>query len=116
MEIRLDIRNVDLPRRSAGSLRARLDRLLARLGRHVARVHVTLKDDNGPRGGRDKVCVMRTELLDGRQIVVVDRSERLGRAIVGSVRRSKALIQRALRRRLAGRRQAFLLDASLSGA
>jgi hypothetical protein len=116
MEIRVDIRNVTVPPRSATTLRARLGRLFARLGRRVARLHVTLKDENGPRGGRDKVCVLRAELVDGRQVVVVDRSERLGRAIVGSVRRARVLIQRGLQRRLARRRQQPPAEAPLGFA
>jgi hypothetical protein len=99
MEIRVDARNVELPARSSRSLATRIGRLLSRLRARISRVHITLKDVNGPRGGRDKVCVLRTELTNGRQIVVVDRSAKLGRAIVRSVRRSRLLIDRESKRR-----------------
>ncbi len=99
MEIRVDARNVEIPARSTRSLADRINRLLSRLKTRIARVHITLKDVNGPRGGRDKVCVLRTELTNGRHIVVVDRSAKLGRAIVRCVRRSKLLIDRDVKRR-----------------
>ncbi len=99
MDIRVDARNVALPSRSIKSLAARIGHQLSRVKTRIARVHITLKDVNGPRGGRDKVCVLRAELTNGRQIVVVDRSAKLGRAIVRSVRRSRNLIDRDIKRR-----------------
>jgi hypothetical protein len=76
---------------------------------------VTLKDINGPRGGRDKVCMLRAELADGGQIVVIDRSSKMRHAIFGCLRRSKSLIAREVkRRRMQHRRRRGLGHAPLT--
>jgi hypothetical protein len=99
MDIRVDAQNVELPSRSIRSLAARIGSQLSRLKSRIARVHITLKDVNGPRGGRDKVCVLRAKLTNGRQVVVTHRSAKLGRAIARSVHRSRSLIDRDIKRR-----------------
>ena len=99
MEVRVDTRNVEFPSHSSESLGTRIEHLLSGLKTRIIRVHVTLKDINGPRGGRDKECVLRAELTNGRKIVVIDRSASLGRAIVRSVRRCKQRIDRDIKRR-----------------
>lgn len=99
MEIRVDARNVELPSNAGVRLRARVQRVLARLTAGVTRVHLTLKDVDGPRNGRGKVCMLRAELSGGGQVVVVDRSVRLGRAFVRCLRRSRRIISREIKRR-----------------
>jgi hypothetical protein len=103
MEIRLDVRNVDFPRRTTSSLGERFGRLFARVADRITRLHVTLKAEHGRSGDRHKVCIVRVELRDGRQFVVVDRSRLLGKAILRSVRRCRGLILRGLGRRRARR-------------
>jgi len=99
MEIRVDTQRVNLPRRSISALRHRIGQAFERVGSGVRRLHITLKDINGPRGGRDKVCVLRAELADGGEVVVVDRSEKLRRALFRSLRRGRRLVRREAQRR-----------------
>ena len=99
MEVRIRTQHVALPRRSLSRLRVRVRAGLARLSERVMRLHVTLKDINGPRGGRDKICMLRAEFVDGGEIVVVDRSDHLRRAIAGCLQRSRRVIDRELKRR-----------------
>jgi putative sigma-54 modulation protein len=46
-------------------IKMRLDRFANR----VRRVFVLLQDDNGPRGGRDKLCRVRVELRNGKHLI-----------------------------------------------
>ena len=88
------------------------DELLARIrqafGRHqdgVTRVHVTLRDLNGPRGGRDKFCMLRVQLEGGSHFRVMNCAARIDRALNRSLRRAKRMTAaRRLRQRLQGRR------------
>jgi hypothetical protein len=110
MEVRLDSRDVVLPSRSRDALTRRIVRLFGRLGSSIRRVHITLKDVDGARRGRGKVCVLRTELTNGDQIVVIDRSVRMGRAVIRCLRRSKLLVVRELKKRRRKRQGSFRLE------
>jgi hypothetical protein len=114
MDIRLETQDVALPPRAGQALNSRVAETFARLSSGIARLHLTLKDINGPRGGRGKVCVLRAELAGGGHVVVTDRSARLGRAIVRCMRRGRARIAMELRRRrLQPRRTARRINQSM---
>ena len=105
MDIRLQTQHVTLPRRALSRIRDRVRSGLDRMTERVARLQVTLKDINGPRGGRDKVCILRAELVDGGQVVVIDRAANLRRAIARCLQRSKRVIDREVKRRHRERRR-----------
>ena len=105
MDIRLQTQHVTLPRRALSRIRTRVKNGLERMTERVARLQVTLKDINGPRGGRDKVCILRAELVDGGQIVVIDRAANLRRAISRCLHRSKRVIDREVKRRHRAKRR-----------
>ncbi len=108
MEILVHSHNVVLPPHGSAEIATRIRFMFGRLATNVSRLHVTLKDVNGPRGGRDKVCVIRAELAGGGQVVVQDRSVRMRRAIGRGLRRSKAIVTEQVRRRRERSRQAAL--------
>ena len=99
MQVILETQDIRLPAGSRGDLMDRVRRSLTRLNDSIARLHVHLKDINGPRGGRDKICMLRAELASGGQIVVVDQSSELRRAISRCLRRGRSLVSRELQRR-----------------
>jgi hypothetical protein len=101
MEVKVQTHKIELPGKSRTELAERIRDSFSRLSSRVARLHVTLKDINGPRGGRDKVCVLRAELRDGGEVMVVDRSSRLRSALMRSMRRARGLIDREVQRRQA---------------
>ena len=106
MNIQLRTRDVQMPRNSEIDLARRVSGLFERFSDHIARLHGTLKDVNGPRGGRDKLCILRAELADGGEVVVRDRSSDMGRAISRGARRLKQCVSReSQRRRHSGRRR-----------
>ena len=59
-------------------IRAHVDRrmrfALGRLSGRVAHVRVTLGDENGPKGGRDKTCRVKVG-LSGLQDVIVEQAD-----------------------------------------
>ena len=93
MQVRVDTQHVSLPRRGAATLANRIARVFARAAAQVTRVHITLKDIRGGRNGRNKVCVLRADLADGGQVVVMDRSAKLRRALFRCLRRGRDLIR-----------------------
>lgn len=97
MHVELETHGVVIPRNEGQVLITRIHESFARVRNRIARMHLSLKDENGPRGGRDKVCLLRAVLTNGREIVVRDRSSKLARAIGRSIRRGRALIAHELK-------------------
>ena len=92
MNVNVQAHHVTLPSNAGARLAERARIVLARFRDGITRLDMTLKDVNGPRGGKDKVCVVRAEMADGRQIIVIDRNTHLRRAIGRSLQRAKAMI------------------------
>jgi hypothetical protein len=99
MEIHVNSQSLTLPAHAGADIARRVRFIFDRLAPSVARLHITLKDVNGPRGGRDKVCVVRAELAGGGQVVVQDRSVRMRRALGRGLRRAKSIVTDQIRRR-----------------
>ena len=104
MNVNVQAQHVTLPSNAGASLAERARIVLARFRDGIARLDLTLKDVNGPRGGKDKVCMIRAEMTDGRQIIVIDRNTHLRRAIGRSLQRAKAMIANHLARQHRGKR------------
>lgn len=80
-------------------------RLSAALSRWTDAVHqvvVRLRDDNGPRGGVDKVCLIQLEFGHGAPLAVQAMSTDFYGAVDLAARRAERVVQRTL-----GRRQGF---------
>ena len=107
MNVIIETHHVTLPPHADSDIAARMRSVFSRLASRVARLKVTLKDINGPRGGRDKVCVLRAELVDGGEIVIEDRSDRLRTAVNACLKRGRTAISRELKRRRSDRRRVF---------
>ena len=99
MNVNVCCQHVTLPSNAGTRLADRARIVLARFRDDIARLDMTLKDINGPRGGKDKVCVVRAEMIDGRQIIIIDRNTSMRRAIGRALQRAKALITREFSRR-----------------
>lgn len=88
-----------------GLLRHLVGRFFKRLGRRVKRVRMTLARVPGGTQGRDKICSISAELEDGGRVLVVERRDKMHRAVIQCLQRSKALVGQAVRRRQLRRRQ-----------
>ena len=112
MEIQLRTQEIEIPRNGVRDLSRRLARRFSGVTFRISRLHVTLKDINGPRGGRDKECILRAELAGGGEVLVRDRSNHLRRAIDRCARRLKHAVGRETRRRKTRLRQRQILGAT----
>ena len=109
VEVLIETQDVKLPTHGVGSLRRRVAKAMQHISTHVSRLHLNIKDVNGEKGGRDKVCTVRLTLVDGGEVVVVDKGEKVRKAMFRALRRSRLLIRRELKRRRQQRRQRALL-------
>ncbi|MGD8978209.1 MAG: hypothetical protein PVG91_11440 [Gammaproteobacteria bacterium] len=98
MNIHLRTQQITLPDGGGEQIRLRLGEAFSRLASRISHLHVTLKDVNGPRGGRDKVCILRAELAGGGEVLVSERNEHMRRALDRCARRFKEAIQRRIKR------------------
>ena len=105
MEIQLRTHEIALPNNAGDKLRQRIAGMLWRFTDSIRRLNVTLKDINGPRGGRDKVCIMRAELRNGEELIVSNKDTLLSQSISRCTRRMKVSISRRTKRRLARNRR-----------
>ena len=99
MQVFLETSDVVIPRNEGQALSLRFRDAFARLAGRIHGLHVSFRDVNGPRGGRDKLCVIRVELAKGGQVIVRERSASLGRAISRSIRRARVLVAHELKPR-----------------
>jgi ribosomal subunit interface protein len=80
-------------------LQQRLHRAFAHARTHVARIVVRLRDLNGPRGGRDKVCQVSVTLPGRPEVVIREVQEDMYHAIDCAVKRAAYRAMRMLKRK-----------------
>ena len=98
MDIQIETQNVEIPAHSSKRLSRRIRRAMDQAGLKIARLHLSLRDVNGDKGGRDKVCTVRATLTGGGEIVVVDRGTKVRESLFRALRRSRSVIRRELTR------------------
>ena len=99
MNVTVETQHVTIPRHADRSIVERARTVFSRLNTRISHLSVTLKDINGPRGGEDKVCIVRARLTDGGEVLVEDRSSRLRNAVGGAFKRARMLINKEIKRR-----------------
>jgi len=99
MEVQIETQNIDIPANSSSSLAQRVRKAMSHVGGHIIRLHLSLRDVNGVKGGRDKICTLRATLASGGEVVVVDRDKQVRKALFNALRRSRVVINRELKRR-----------------
>ena len=115
MDIQIETQNIEIPRHSSKRLRQRIRRAMNQAGLQIARLHLNLRDVNGNKGGRDKVCTVRATLATGGEVVVVDRGTGMRESLFRALRRSRSLIRRELvRRRQQERKMRFSAQTALT--
>ena len=112
MDIQIETQNVEIPPHSSRRLNSLVRQAMDKAGLQIARLHLSLRDVNGEKGGRDKVCTVRATLATGGEVVVVDRGTRMRESLFRALRRSRSVIRRELvRRRQRARKQRFSRQA-----
>lgn len=99
MAMQVDVRwnNVASDPEVEQNLLRRLDFALARQSERISWVRVSLSDENGPRGGVDKLCRISVQLKQGPLVVIDERDHALQAAVSLAADR----ISHAVRRHLA---------------
>ncbi len=99
--MRLDIRaqGFDLTPALRDHAERRLAFALLRFRDRLTGVTVRLADDNGPRGGVDKRCVLRVRLAGMRVTVITERAVDVYAAIDRAADRAGRIVARRLQRR-----------------
>lgn len=113
MDIQIETQNVEVPPQSSKRLNSLIRQAMDRAGPKIARLHLSLRDVTGKKGGRTKVCTVRATLVEGGEVVVVDRSTKMLESLFGALRRSRSVIRRELVRR---RQRARQMRVNLRGA
>jgi hypothetical protein len=72
---------------------------LERYEHAVREVTVRLRDENGPRGGRDQDCVVRVSLRGAPEVLVRERRERALEAVGRAVQRARRGVAERLKSR-----------------
>ena len=114
MEIQIETQNIEIPPHSSNRLRSRIRNAMDKAGLQISRLHLSLRDVNGKKGGRDKVCTVRATLVTGGEVVVVDRGKKTRESLFRALRRSKTVIRRELIRRRQRARRAHFDTRALS--
>jgi putative sigma-54 modulation protein len=81
---------------------------LDRLQHAIREVRVTLRDENGPKGGADKVCLLRLRMVPRGVVVVSKKATEILGAVALAAESAKLAVSRRLERRpQRARRSAF---------
>jgi ribosome-associated translation inhibitor RaiA len=114
--MRIDMRahGVELDESLVTHIERKLRFALGRFTKEVRRVHVLVRDENGPKGGYDILCKVRAELSSQGELVIrevdTDPFSAVGRA---AGRASHAIARRL--ERLRGRRRGRLRSRTVPG-
>ena len=76
---------------SLPSIKQRFEEGLQRYASLVDDVLVRLRDENGPRGGRDQACLVQVSMRNGQSFVVKEQNETVATAIAGALTRAKRI-------------------------
>ena len=97
MEIQITSRNITVRRLLRTFIIGTLGTALQRFVASIAVARVELSDRNGRRGGGDKRCRIRLQLMAGQPVLVEDVEANPRRAILHAAARAQAAVRSQLR-------------------
>lgn len=89
--MRVSVYSKSVSKISLPSIKQRFEEGLERYASLLDKVFVRLRDENGPRGGRDQTCLVEVSLRNGETFFVKEQSETVATAIGGALTRVKRL-------------------------
>lgn len=92
------------------SIRTRVSGTLTRFMPRIAEVSILVIDENGPRGGVDKVCRVNVQLRGQGTVTTTARHEKLMASVNEAVRRARRIVLTKLKRPLSKRLRQKALD------
>lgn len=88
-----------LPPHAGEFIQSRCSSAFARFDSVIDEVHVTLTDENGPKGGESIRCVVRVQLQRRSDVIIHDQSDIFERALGLAVERAVRQVARRIGRR-----------------
>jgi ribosomal subunit interface protein len=98
MQIEICGREVKLNERLRDYIERRVRFALERLARPIRKVHVQLRDLNGPKGGVDKSCQVRVAVAPAATLVVEHRSASAYAAVDSALDKAAISVVRRIQR------------------
>ena len=77
----------------------KLEPMIHHYGDRIINVHVHLSDENGPKGGETKHCLIHVELQKMPTVVIEDSEENLYAAIDNCCHRAERAVRKAMEKR-----------------
>lgn len=99
MKVDVIVRGLALGREAQRYVAHRVQAALASMAHRVRRVEVHLSDENGPRGGADKRCLVQVGLDGGTGVVVAETRRDWQVAIDCALERAGRALQRRIERK-----------------
>lgn len=103
--MRVTVHAPDAPTTLISTARDRFQAGLRRYGTIVRDVSIRLRDENGPRGGRDQACLVRVALRGGQEITISEQRDTPLQAIGHALKRVRRVVSEKLNARPRGRRR-----------
>ena len=107
MQIDIQARGFKLTERLRAQAERRLRFAFGSTSGRIRSVFLRLTDENGPRGGVDKRCIIRTILPGAPPVVIEQQASDLYAAIDRAASRAGRAVSRRLARASRGRRDAY---------
>jgi len=104
MQIDIHARNFSLTDAMRNHTKRQLDFALAGRDHHIQRVVIRLSDINGPRGGKDKRCLLLITLVNLPTVVIDHIETDLYFAIDQAVDRASQAVERKIERQQSSRK------------
>lgn len=98
MQIHINGREVKPSHRLREHIQRRLNFALQRFALHIRKLHVQVRDLNGPRGGVDKSCQLKIFFISGANRVLEERAPSAYLAIDSLVDKAATAIARRLQK------------------
>lgn len=98
MQLIIHSTNISLSQQVRRRLASQLDGAFSRTGNLIQRVTLTVKDINGPKGGRDKQCKLELSLAGLPAILVEATQDSLLKSFNHVVRRARNILVRKMKK------------------
>ena len=98
MQISVNSTNLDISEKLNLELNQRIKSTFSRINERIAKVTISLKDINGPKGGNDKECKVQLTVPGLQPVVVASRKDKVGKAISASLRTANQTLIRKLKK------------------
>jgi len=98
MQVLISSKGLQMTDTLSKHIQNRIEFTLSRFGSLVRNVVVSVSDDNGPKGGVDKSCVIRIKTDNSSELIVKDTKSDVYAAVGKAIARSKHALSKHVKR------------------